>query len=127
MTEHDTFSPNDELHSEGSGVMFRDGAGRSVVVTARSLVDGSFIERDVFGGDADITNEQIKVMLPSGTVLPAGRVWVPPEGVDLAALVLTETPADLRGTPAAQLIFDGGGELEPPFTLHRSRSRPSPG
>ena len=118
--ERDTWSPDDSIHREGSGVLFRDREGRSVVVTARSLVDGSFTERDTFGGDADIANEQIKVRLPSGAVLRAGRVWVHKDGADLAALLLTDAPSDLRGTPLARLQF--AGPVEPGGAPHAIRS-----
>ena len=114
-TEKDTFSPDDPVRSEGSGVLFLDHDGRPVVITARSIVDGGYITTDLFGTAADITGEAIKVMLPSGTVLRAGRVWIQPEGADLAALVLTEDPADLAATPAAKLDFEAASA--PAFTL----------
>ena len=71
--ENDTFSPNDPVRCEGSGVLFLDRAGRPVVITARSIVDGGYVTTDPFGGEPDISDEQIKVMLPTGTVLHAGR------------------------------------------------------
>lgn len=106
--ERDTFSADDPIHAEGSGVLFVDRAGRTVVVTARSVVDGTFLERDVFGGDPEIVDEQLKVVLPSGTVVRAGRVWVHAGGADLAVLVLDDVPPDLVGTPAERLDFGGG-------------------
>ena len=108
------------MHYEGSGVLYLDRSGRPVVVTARSLVDGSFVERDAFGGDPEIADEHLNVMLPSGTVLHAGRVWVDPDGIDLAALVLTETPPELAGTPADHLFFGDAAALEPPVSLRRA-------
>jgi len=117
--ERDTWSPDDPIHREGSGVLFRDREGRWVVVTARSLVDGSYTERDAWGGDADVSDEQIKVRLPSGAVLRAGRVWVHQEGADLAALLLADAPADLRGTPLARLQF--AGTVEPGTGPHALR------
>ncbi|MBL9080106.1 MAG: MCE family protein [Planctomycetes bacterium] len=104
--ERDTFSADDPIHHEGTGVLWLDRAGRAVVVTARSLVDGGYTERDAFGGDADLGDEQIHVLLASGTVLRAGRVWVDGEGRDLAALMLEQPPPDLRGTPLARLRFE---------------------
>lgn len=116
-TERDTFTPDDAIQHEGTGLLFVDRSGRPVVVTARSLVDAAFSERDGLGGDPEISDEQIKVMLPTGTVLHAGRVWVHPEGVDLAALVLTETPADLVGTSTDRLHFEENAAPDPPYTL----------
>ena len=82
-------------------------AGRTVVVTARSLVDGAYTALDLWGGSPEIDDEQIKVMLADGTVLRAGRVWVHPSGQDLAALVLEDARPDLVGTPSDHLIFAG--------------------
>ncbi|MBX3462596.1 MAG: MCE family protein [Planctomycetes bacterium] len=104
--ERDTWSPDDPIHRQGTGTLFVDRAGRAVVVTARSLVDGAFTERDLFGTLPTVTDEQTKVMLPDGTVLRAGRVWVDGEGQDLALLLLEDAPPDLRGTEAGRLCFD---------------------
>lgn len=103
--ERDTWSPDDPVHAEGSGLFYVDRSGRPVVVTARSVVDGSFTEHDAFGGAPDIDEEQIQVVLPTGTVVQAGRVWVHPDAIDLAVLVLTEMPKDLPGTAASHLLF----------------------
>jgi hypothetical protein len=111
--ERDTWSADDPIQRQGSGVLFLDRSGRTVVVTARSLVDAAFTETDTFGGDPDIEDEQIKVMLASGTVLRAGRVWVDPNGQDIAALVLEEPPPDMVGTPAAKLVFAGAVDAQP--------------
>ncbi len=108
-TELDTFSANDPIRVEGSGVLYLDRSGRPVVVTARSLVDGTYVERDAFGGDPEVVDEQIKVMLESGAVVHAGRVWVEPGGADLAALVLTDPPPELRGTATELLNFGADG------------------
>ncbi|MCA8978298.1 MAG: MCE family protein [Planctomycetes bacterium] len=120
-TEKDTFSADDPVHNEGTGLLFLDRSGRPVVITARSAVDGSFTESDLFGGAAEIADEQIKVMLPSGAVLHAGRVWVHPEGADIAALVLTDHTTDqadnLPLTKASNLHFGDSVELAPPFAL----------
>lgn len=97
--ERDTLSADDELLRHGTGVLFLDRSGRAVVVTARALVDGAFTEQD-FWGDPEIDDEQIKVLLPDGTVLRAGRVWVDPGGANLAALVLEDARPDLTGTPS---------------------------
>ncbi|MEO6596152.1 MAG: MlaD family protein [Planctomycetota bacterium] len=105
--ERDTVSADDPVHHQGSGLLFVDRSGRTVVVTARSLVDGFYTEQDAFGGDPEIEDEQIKVMLPDGTVLRAGRVWVHNGSVDLAALVVEDVPPDMRGTASARLRFEG--------------------
>jgi hypothetical protein len=105
--ERDTWSADDVIQRQGSGLLWLDRAGRAVVVTARSLVDGSFTERDAFGGDPEIDAEQIQVLLPDGTVLRAGRVWVDGGGADLAALVLEDAPPNLHGTLPARLQFAG--------------------
>jgi hypothetical protein len=115
--ERDTWSADDPVQRQGTGVLVLDRAGRAVVVTARSLVDGFYTERDLFGTKPDIDAEQIRVFFANGTVLRAGRVWIDPAGNDLAALVLEHAPPDTAGTPAARLSFAGGFEGGP-LTLH---------
>ena len=104
--ERDTLSRDDQINRSGSGLMFLDRAGRTVVITARSLVDASFTERD-FWGDPEIDNEVLKVHLGDGTVMRAGRVWVDPSGQDLAVLVLEDAQPNLVGTPGARVVFEG--------------------
>lgn len=103
--ERDTWSPDDPIQREGTGVLLLDRSGRAVVVTARSLVDGAYTERDTFGGSPDIADEKCQVMLASGTVLRAVRAWVDSGGHDLAALLLDGVPPGLLGTPADRLGF----------------------
>jgi hypothetical protein len=105
--ERDIWSADDPIQRQGSGVLLLDATGRAVVVTARSLVDAAFTERDAFGGEPEIGDEQIKALLPDGTVLRAGRVWVDADGRDLAALLLEDAPPALLGTPARRLHFGG--------------------
>jgi hypothetical protein len=112
--ERDTFTPDDDIQRAGNGLLYVDRSGRAVVVTARSLVDASYTESDGYG-EPEIADEQIKVVLPGGGVLRAGRVWVDADGSDLAALVLDGAPPDLAGTPADRLDF-GIGDLEQPST-----------
>lgn len=104
--ERDTFSSDDRIHGEGTGVLWFDASGRAIVVTARSIVDGAYTTSESWG-DVDIAREQITVSIPGGPTLRAHRVWSSPEDLDLAALVLDEAPPDLRGTPAEFLAFDG--------------------
>ncbi|MFK7739503.1 MAG: MlaD family protein [Planctomycetota bacterium] len=102
--ERDLLSGDDAIRREGTGVLFLDKAGRTVVVTARAAVDGSYTESDAWG-DPEIEDEQIKVLLPDGSVLRAGRVWVDPAGGNLAALVLEDVRPDLTGTPNQRFDF----------------------
>lgn len=104
--ERDTFSADDPVDHEGTGVLYLDSSGRAAVLTARSIVDGDYTESDTFGASPDIAAEQIKVIVPSGPVLRGHRVWVAPDGRDLAVLVLDEAPPDLVVTPAAMFAFD---------------------
>ncbi len=104
--ELDTFSANDPVDHEGTGVLYLDGSGRAAVLTARSVVDGSYTEWDAFGAAPDIAQEQLKVIVPGGPVLRAHRVWVAGDGRDLAVLVLDEAPPDLAVTPATMFAFD---------------------
>lgn len=108
--ERDTWSADDPIRRQGSGVLYLDRAGRAVVITARSLVDGSYTETDSFGSDPEIDDEQITVLVDGGTVLRAGRLWVDPTGKDLAVLVLEQPPPDLVGTNPVRLQFDGASE-----------------
>lgn len=108
--ENDTFSADDQILRSGSGVLFNDRVGRSIVVTARSLIDASFTETDGWG-DPEITGEQIKVQLVDGTVMRAGRVWVEPSGSDIAVLVLEDAKPDLLVTPSKCLMFDSEGDV----------------
>jgi hypothetical protein len=102
--EKDTFSPDDDVRRAGNGLLYVDRSGRAVVITARSLVDASFTESDGYGAP-EIADEQIKVVLPGGAVLRAGRVWIDADASDLAALVLDSAPPDLVGTAADRLAF----------------------
>lgn len=105
--EEDSLSADDPIHQEGSGVLFLDRNGRAAVFTTRSITDGSYTTSDTFGGDPEIAQEQIKVLVPQGPVLRAHRIWVAPDGRDLAVLMLDEgAPPDLRVTPAALFDFE---------------------
>lgn len=106
--ERDTWSADDPVHGEGSGLLVLSRDGRPIVLTARSIVDGMVMTTDAFGRAPDIDNEEIRVMLPDGGVLRAGRVWVHPAGQDLAALMLEGAPPSLRGTAEGKLRFTPG-------------------
>ncbi|MFO1076581.1 MAG: MlaD family protein [Planctomycetota bacterium] len=120
-TERDTWSPDDPVHAESTGVFYLDRAGRPVVVTARSGVDGNYTEHDAFGMAPDIDNEQIQIVLPTGSVVQGGRVWVNPKGADLAVLLLTELPKDVAGTPPERLRFDDA-QPQSPVGLRRAQA-----
>jgi hypothetical protein len=104
--ELDLLSPADPVHLEGSGVLFLDRTSRAAVLTTRSASDGNYTESDPFGDDPEIAQEQIKVLLPGGSVARAHRVWFDPGGRDLAVLVLEDAPPDLGVTAADQLSFE---------------------
>ncbi len=103
--ERDSLSADDPVHGEGTGVLWFDRDGRAVVCTARSVVDGAYTTSETWGGSLDIVREQIRVAVPGGPVLRAHRVWVAPDELDLAVLVLDEAPPDLVGTPSDVLAF----------------------
>jgi hypothetical protein len=128
--ERDTWSADDQIERQGSGLLLRDRDGRAVVATARSLVDASFTERDAFGGDPDVDDERLTVMLADGTVLRAGRIWVDGEGRDLAVLLLDGAPPDLSGTAVSRLQFEpsvpaaNGAAGEPAAGVHDGSAAP---
>lgn len=103
--ERDSLSADDPVHGEGAGILWFDRDGRAVVCTARSVVDGAYTTSETWGGSIDIAREQIRVAVPSGPVLRAHRVWIAPDDIDLALLVLDEAPPDLVGTPSNLLAF----------------------
>lgn len=105
VEERDWFSANDVEHRQGTGVLFVDQAGRPVVVTTRSLCDGTMFMSDTFG-DPDIKSEAIRVVVPGAGVLRAGRTWVDPGGSDLALLLIEDAPPDLPATPSTRLTFE---------------------
>ena len=72
------------------------------------MCDASYFETDGISGDPDIEEEEIRVLLAEGPVFRAGRIWVDPEGSDLALLVLVQEEASLNVevTAADRLSFD---------------------
>jgi hypothetical protein len=101
--ERDFWSPDDEVKREGCGLLLEDGAGRSVVLTARSVCDGTYFVRDGMGADPDIDRERIRVGLPDGSVVQASRSWTAADGFDLAVLVLQD--ATQSGSDRQRLDF----------------------
>ncbi len=104
--EKDTFSADDDVHREGTGMLYLTTDGRAAVLTSRSIVDASYTESDPLGGDPDIGKESIKIMLSEGTVLRAHRVWVASLGHDLAILVVDAAPPNLKVTESESIQFD---------------------
>lgn len=123
--ERDTFTPDDDIQRAGNGLLYVDRSGRAVVITARSLADASYTEQDGYG-EPEVADEQIKVVLPGGGVLRAGRVWVDADDSDLAALVLDGAPPDLVGTPAERLDFGLGDVSEPSVRMAAADGAPLP-
>jgi hypothetical protein len=91
--EHKGWFSDDQVAVSGTGLLFRDGRGRAVVLTARSLVDGSFFLRGAFGRRPSLVREEIRVQLPDGGVQAAGCAWTAPDDRDLALLMLPEESA----------------------------------
>ena len=115
-TDEDWLSPDDESQRRGSGLLFVDPQGRVVVLTARSLCDGTRFMSDLFG-DPDIKNEAIRVVVPGIGVYRAGRTWVDPSGGDLALLVLEDVPPDLPTTSVGEFDFDSGADVADEFSI----------
>ena len=103
--EVDFLSANDEIQRDGTGVLFADRSGRTVVLTARSVCDAFYFVSDGISGDPDVESEEIRVLLAEGPVFRAGRIWVDPGGRDVALLVLEEASPNLAVTPAGRLGF----------------------
>lgn len=112
-TEEDWFSADDDIRREGTGVLFADGEGRLLVLTARSGCDAAYFERDFFGAEPDVKAESVTVVLMDGTVVRALRTWVAPDGTDLALLTLEATSEQRDGivlSAAGMFSFAGVDE-----------------
>lgn len=109
--EEDWISADDPIARRGQGVLYTDKQGRTVVLTTRTTCDGKYFVTDTFD-EAEIGRESIRVAVPGGGVLRAGRQWVAPDGRDLALLVLERAPSGLQdgGTPSSTLSFAGEDE-----------------
>ena len=104
-TEDDWLSPDDEEQRRGSGLLVADAAGRTVVLTVRSLCDGTAFMADTLGGP-EIRSEAIRVVVPGIGVYRAGRTWVDPQGGELALLVVEDAPPDHATTQASTIDVD---------------------
>jgi len=111
--EEDWLSANDHISRDGTGVLIEAADGQRMVLTARSVCDAGYFERDTFGGLPDIIKEGISVVLADGTTLRARRTWVAEDDRDLTLLTLevdiTEAPP---GTPEELLWFEPGESEE---------------
>lgn len=120
-TEDDWLSPDDVEQRRGSGLLFADPQGRTVVLTVRSLCDGSSFMADTLGSP-EIRSEAIRVVVGGIGVFRAGRTWIDQSGGELALLVVEDAPPDLAMTPAADLDFEAdpakAGEFATASTEH---------
>lgn len=112
--EDDWLSPDDEEQRRGSGLLFADPQGRTVVLTVRSLCDGSSFLGDTLGGP-EIKSEAIRVVVAGVGVFRAGRTWIDPAGGELALLVVEDAPPDLAMTPPADFEFESDPALAVDF------------
>lgn len=104
--ERDFWSPDDEIKRDGCGLLLEDSAGRSVVLTTRSVCDGTYFVADGLGTKPDIDKERIRVGLTEGSVVQASRTWTAPDGLDLAVLVLQDSTQS--GSDGRRLDFSAG-------------------
>ncbi len=103
--EEDTFSSNDPIYRVGTGVLYVDQRGRTMVVTARSVCDARYDLREIFGGAAEVADEKITVRLVDGRVLRANRIAIGVEGADLAVLQVKGVPHGAATTAARLFRF----------------------
>jgi hypothetical protein len=125
--EEDWFSPDDRVRREGTGVLIEDRDGRLLVLTARSLVDASYVMRDSFGTAADVVKEGISVLLPDGSVQRALRSWVAPDA-DLAVLAVEvrDGREHVVATPLARFRFEEGAAPQVFQSIDAQRRRSEP-
>ncbi|MEW6746168.1 MAG: MlaD family protein [Planctomycetota bacterium] len=90
--EEDWPGGDDEVAASGEGVLFRRGGGELYVLTGRSACDGEFVAETGFLDSLSLSQETLRVFLKDGRVFPARRVWVDPEGEDLALLDVQMPP-----------------------------------
>jgi len=104
-TEKDTLSPDDPIYRVGTGILYVDQRGRTLVVTARSVCDARYDLREVFGGEAEVEHEKVTVMLADGGVLRANRIGVGKDGADLAILQVNGVPHGSPTTSADRFSY----------------------
>jgi hypothetical protein len=92
--EDDWLSADDHIARDGTGLLYEDRDGQRLVLTARSVCDASYFDRDTFGAEPDIASEGIRVVLADGTTYRARRTWAAEGDRDLALLTL-----DLGASP----------------------------
>ncbi len=133
--ERDILSPDDPIYRVGTGILYVDQRGRTLVVTTRSVCDARYDLRETFGGMAEVEEEKVTVTLADGRVLRANRIAVGNEGADLAVLLVNEVPhgsvttsadrfrfANELPTEDLELLATGqGGVLQPPTPLALDR------
>ncbi|MHC5065217.1 MAG: MlaD family protein [Planctomycetota bacterium] len=108
--EDDWLSSDDQVRREGTGILYLDQGGQPAVITCRSACDAEYFISDLWGGDAEIKSEAIRVIVAGGAVLRAGRTWVDPEGRDLAVLSLDGAVGGL--VPSAPELMNFAGPSE---------------
>ncbi|MFQ5655621.1 MAG: MlaD family protein [Planctomycetota bacterium] len=110
FVEKDWLSKDDVAASLTPGILFRTTDGVAAVLVPRSGVDGGWTTTDGLG-DPEISRERLQVQLADGSVLRAGRVWVDPDGADLALLRVEE---GTHASPETRIRFTtAGGEAGP--------------
>ena len=101
----DWLSGNDALRREGTGILYADGQGRALVLTARSVCDANYYYTETFGEHATIKKEKLGVLLANGQALAAARTWVHPDGEDLAVLRVEGLPRRSPTTRPDVMVF----------------------
>ena len=93
---------------EGSGLLYPAKDGRILVLTARSLADGSWSADDTFSRP-DIESSDLTLRFADRTVGRASLIWTDPEKRDLAVLALEGEAGDIRPGPP-RFLSEGGEE-----------------
>lgn len=111
----DYLTPNDQIHREGTGVLYIDAGKRPLVLTTRSTCEADFFYKETFG--AKIEAEKFVVLLPNGRSFHASRVWCATGDVDLAVLTVEGLPAKVSTTDGPIFRFDPPPEAAAPALL----------
>jgi hypothetical protein len=112
FTEVDLFQDTKYLF-EGTGLLFQNTKGEHLILTAKTLAQGSYSASD-YWGDADIKDPDLKVIFADRTVHEAGMVWTDPNDRDLALLALPQPPAHFK---KSQPRFSEDGTTEEYYML----------